>query len=227
MPGTPYPIPLPREISAPEQVPAGGVCDPFARNPFATRYVRPGALEFLFPPTWNVSRLLDRLQRHDGWGQICGPHGTGKSTLLATLIPALEKAGRTVHLVVLRQGQRRWPPQVAPLNTWDRSSQIVVDGFEQLGWLARHRLYRGCQLQKSGLLVTTHHPIKLPVVWSTQTSLPLARQLLERWLTEAERRRVPRDAVETAFIQCQGNLRETWFRLYDLFPTQPAADGGT
>ena len=43
------------------------------------------------------------------WGEILGPHGAGKSALLATLIPAVERAGRRPVLVELHDGQRRLP----------------------------------------------------------------------------------------------------------------------
>ena len=197
------------------------------RNPFATRYVRPGALEFLFPPAMTAQRLVDRLQRNGWMGQICGPHGSGKSTLLATLIPALQAASRTTHLVVLRNGQSRWPRETTSVDEWDHTLQVLVDGFEQLGWLTRRRLLRWCRKRNSGLLVTAHQPMGLPEVWSTETSLSLANELLERWLTDAERRRVPRQAVEMAFRDCGGNLRETWFRLYDVFQTAAATAGAT
>ncbi len=197
------------------------------RNPFATRYVRPGALEFLFPPAMTAPRLVDRLQQNGWMGQICGPHGTGKSTLLATLIPALQAAGRTTHSVVLRRGQSRWPRETTSADDWDHTTQVLVDGFEQLGWLTRRRLLRWCRKRNAGLLVTAHQPMGLPQVWATETSLALANELLERWLTDAERQRVPRRAVEAAFRDCGGNLRETWFRLYDVFQTPAATAGAT
>ena len=50
-------------------------------NPFSTRFIRPGAIEYLFAPGQTADSLIDRL-RHNQWrGQIIGPHGSGKSTL--------------------------------------------------------------------------------------------------------------------------------------------------
>jgi energy-coupling factor transporter ATP-binding protein EcfA2 len=65
-------------------------------NPFATRYTRPDAHEYLFPPDANAAWLIARLRESAWWGQITGPHGSGKSTLVQTLLPHIEAAGRTV-----------------------------------------------------------------------------------------------------------------------------------
>jgi len=63
-------------------------------NPFSTRFIRPGAVEFLFPAGQTAETLVETLRQHAWQGQIIGPHGSGKSTLLAALVPALEAAGR-------------------------------------------------------------------------------------------------------------------------------------
>ena len=65
-------------------------------NPFATRYTRPDASEYLFPPDGGADLLIARLRESAWWGQITGPHGSGKSTLVQTLLPHLEAAGRAV-----------------------------------------------------------------------------------------------------------------------------------
>ena len=84
---------------------------PTAGNPFSTRHVRPGAIEYLFPPGHGIEQLVRRLAQSDWTGQIVGPHGSGKSTLLASLRAALRDAGRRTHLVVLHDGRRRMPPE--------------------------------------------------------------------------------------------------------------------
>ncbi len=61
-------------------------------NPFCTRWVRPGAIPFLFPPGENAEELADRLRQAGWWGEITGPHGSGKSALLAALTAAIEHA---------------------------------------------------------------------------------------------------------------------------------------
>ncbi|MBL8827336.1 MAG: hypothetical protein JNM18_10140, partial [Planctomycetaceae bacterium] len=104
-----------------------------ATNPFATRWVRPGAIAFQFPSGDSPEQLLARLAEHRGWGEIRGPHGSGKSTLLATLVPILEQAGRVVIALELHDGQRRLPRPLGELPI-DARTTVIVDGYEQLSW---------------------------------------------------------------------------------------------
>jgi hypothetical protein len=56
-----------------------------ASNPFATRFTRPGAIEFIFPAGESLATLVARLRACDWRGQITGPHGSGKAPLRAAL----------------------------------------------------------------------------------------------------------------------------------------------
>lgn len=56
-------------------------CPPI--NPFSTTFIRPGAIPFLFPNDQTIQDVVRQLAATDWWGQIIGPHGTGKSTLTA------------------------------------------------------------------------------------------------------------------------------------------------
>jgi polynucleotide 5'-kinase involved in rRNA processing len=74
-------------------------------NPFATRWTRPGAVPFDFDRRGAVDELVERLAESDWRGAIVGPHGSGKSTLVAALLPAIEAAGRTITHIKLHSGQ--------------------------------------------------------------------------------------------------------------------------
>ena len=63
--------------------------DPSADNPFSTRYTRPGAIPFRFPPGTSADGLVEQLRRQQWRGAIVGPHGSGKSSLVAALVPPL------------------------------------------------------------------------------------------------------------------------------------------
>src|SRR5258707_1037455 len=82
-----------------------------ASNPFSTRFVRPGAIPYQFPERVTADSLVEQLRSQNCRGAIIGPHGTGKSTLLATLIPAIENAGCKVRSIALHDGQRKLPPK--------------------------------------------------------------------------------------------------------------------
>ena len=65
-----------------------------ASNPFSTRYIRPGAIVYQFAEGDSAAAMIDRLTACGGRAQIIGPHGSGKSTLVATLIESLRQSGR-------------------------------------------------------------------------------------------------------------------------------------
>ena len=98
-----------------------------AENPFSTRRTRPGALPFIFSAGQDAETLISRLRENRWWGEILGPHGAGKSALLATLIPAAERAGRRPLVIELHDKQKCLPrPELDP------STLLIVDGYEQL-----------------------------------------------------------------------------------------------
>ncbi len=111
-------------------------------NPFSTRHTRPGAIPYRFPDSVTVGQLVERLRSHKWWGQILGPHGTGKTTLLHSLLPALRDADRQVELFTVHAGQRKLELDAARTSKWNAATQVIVDGYEQLNWLARLRLKR-------------------------------------------------------------------------------------
>ena len=186
-------------------------------NPFSTRYVQPGALAFLFPGGEGADQLVERLRQSSWWGQVLGPHGAGKTTLLHTLCPLLEQAGRTIDWFTLHGGQRRLSAEMTERwEAWDSQTLVVVDGFEQLAWLARRRLRRQCRRSEAGLLVTCHQNAGLPLLYKVQPELPIVLQLVAG-LTESSPRLVDEQQVAQRFESWDGNVREVMFALYDLY----------
>ncbi len=193
---------------------------PPSENPFSTRHVRPGAIPFIFPPAINSESLLGLLAEHDWRGSIVGPHGTGKSALLMTLIPAIQGSGRAVVHYELHDGQRRLP-QVPALPKGDGNVVVVVDGYEQLSWCRRTRLLRRCQRRHWGLLVTSHAEVNLPTLFRTHVDVALACRLVRDMIGPGNKAISEAD-VRAAFTRHEGNLRETLFALYDLYESRRA-----
>jgi hypothetical protein len=184
-------------------------------NPFATRFVRPGALPYRFPPGESAASLVARLAQQQWRGEIVGPHGVGKSTLLATLIPVLAAAGRRVVSVALHGGERTLPPSLANWSSWNDLTLLVIDGYEQLSWWSRVVLAVRRGITRAGLLVTTHRSCRLPLLVQLQPRVELACELVRALGVMPEE--INDATVAATFSACQGNVRETMFQLYDHY----------
>lgn len=184
-------------------------------NPFATRFTRPGAIEFLFPPGESAQGLVDRL-RDQGWqGGIVGPHGAGKSTLLATLNEPLNVAGRNVVQATLHQGETDLPQSLDDWRRWTPATQVIVDGYEQLTWWSRSKLARRIRDRQAGLLATSHAPTGLPLLISVEPRLDAAQEVVRHLLPDESM--VKTSDIEQHFRACDGNIREMLFQLYDVY----------
>jgi hypothetical protein len=195
-------------------------------NPFSSRFIRPGALPFLFPPGVDAASLVSLLSEHGWWGEIVGPHGSGKSTLLAALRPELRAAGRDLIEIELHDGQRRLDVDLRALAV-STTTLFVVDGYEQLGRLARASLKQFGRRRGCGLLVTAHRSVGLFTLYQTVVDAELAMQVVRR-LTRSPQE--PEDGnsrsagvpavasqkrIVTLLKQHGGNLRDVLFSLYD------------
>jgi hypothetical protein len=197
-------------------------------NPFATCWVRPGALTYQFPTPMTAEKLVATLAEQSWRGAIVGPHGSGKTTLLETLKPVLLAAGCRVHAMVLRNGQKRLPAEFLEAVFASHSATssrteyslspggllFVVDGYEQLGWLPRLQLDQICRRRRAGLLVTAHTPCGIPTLIQLAPALSLVEQLV--WELRSKVSTPVTKTHVAASHACHGsNVREIFFALYD------------
>jgi len=187
-----------------------------APNPFSARHVRPGAIRFRFPAGKSAEGLLERLGQNNWQGQIVGPHGSGKSALVAALIASIERNGRRACLIELHDGQRRLPVSRRRMSAFGPGTVLIVDGYEQLGPWGRFTLRRFRRRRGFGLVVTSHKSVGLPDLFRTTTSLGLAHEIV-RDLLGSEPSPVAADEVDQPFTSHEGNMREVLFDLYDLY----------
>lgn len=183
-------------------------------NPFATCWTRPGALEFQFAGDDSRERFVARLATANWRGAIVGPHGSGKSTLVETLKPHLAARGFSVAATALRDGERRLPAGFLRKSLTAVRPLVIIDGYEQLSWLSRQLLHWRIRRAAAGLLVTSHAPPALPVLYRTQPSLALAEQLVFT-LTEQNPSPISPADVAASHASHGSNLRELLFALYD------------
>ena len=188
-------------------------------NPFATRWVQPGALEYVWPDGDGGNALLGRLAAGASV-EIVGPHGSGKSTLVAALVALLRACGRACTLETLHDGGGR-----RSLATWPGTEMRVriVDGFEQLpGW--RRRLVRWrARSAGDALVVTAHAPQGMDHTLRSEVDAALTARLVEALLARAELpTHIDPAGVFARVERLDGNLREALFELYDLYEAERA-----
>ncbi len=188
-------------------------------NPFATRFTRPGLLPALDAAgrPLGMAGLVRRLARCRQ-AAIVGPHGSGKSTVLAHLLAELRRQGVVVRWMRLRSF-RDLPTLLVAMASSGQETTLGVDSWECLGpmagWLVRGlALVRGCRL-----VVTSHRAGAFPVLVECRPSpavleslvcrLPAADGWLGRIIQSAD--------LESAFALHGGDIREALFDLYDRF----------
>jgi ABC-type transport system involved in cytochrome c biogenesis ATPase subunit len=173
-------------------------------------------MAYLFATGEGASQLVDRLQE-GGWrGQIIGPHGIGKSTLLATLIEPLKERGRQPVQIALHDGQRTLGVELSQYISGKQAIVVIVDGYEQLSWWSRLKLKHLCSRHNWGLLVTAHANVGLPTICEVQSDQATVQQLA-RDLQRSVECLVSDADVAAEFQRQGGNVRETLFGLYDLY----------
>lgn len=194
-------------------------------NPFSARFIRPGAIEYLFTAGQSAAELVEKLRANAWRGQIVGPHGSGKSTLLATLERPLEAAGRRVLSFALHDGQDELSANWIKLARNHEANLLVVDGYEQLRRLSRIELSAIGRWRGWGLLVTAHQDVGFPQLYRTTSSPEVAQAVVERLLPGCEAT-ISRQTVAEHFAAAGGNVREALFSLYDEYarcqPSRPA-----
>jgi hypothetical protein len=182
-------------------------------NPFSTRHTRPGALAYLFPPGDSLDGVFGRLFAATGPCEIIGPHGAGKSTLVATLADAI--AARGSETLVLRPIESRLPPEATRIEELPRDAVVFFDGYEQLSRWTRGRLRKACERRGARLVVTGHESFGLTPLVNVQPDLATAQRVV-RSLVGGRTSAICEADVEKAYTATGGNLRETLFVLYDL-----------
>lgn len=179
------------------------------RNPFSTRFTRPGQIPFQFSTGHSAGELCSAFASPDAQGAIIGPHGSGKSTLLEMLSSGWQDRGlieQRVRLTAARKQKRiLW-------DTLGENSLLVIDGFEQLAWWRQRWVRYRCRQKRIRLLVTCHADCGVPILLRTEATWPLAYALAGRLLpcdaTSYE------DQLHTIWQEEPGNIRDFFFRLY-------------
>jgi hypothetical protein len=192
-------------------------------NPFCAARLRPGTIDFIFEHGTCLEQLVDVLEANQWHGQITGRHGTGKSTLLAALTPAMEARGRLVKTVTLGADQKALPGEfLTSLRLTAGLGVAAIDGVEQLHVWNRLLLKRFCHAHAVGLVVASHRSARLPYLYQTAVDVPRAWKVVERFQEGYPPLVRIGDLVERLASR-HNNLREALFDLYDLYEERARA----
>ena len=208
------PLPSPQPRPAPETRPQRA-----SSNPFRSERLRPGTVPYLFDDGWDLETLVEKLGRNRFRGEIVGPHGTGKSTLIRALLPRLTSLGHAILLGNFAGGQANWdrvPSQVSIETNVRKPRVVIIDGFEQLPFFARLRWRWQTYLRREGLIVTSHRRAGMPELHRTRVTPATAIEVARRIAGEELGGLAEEDLV-AALETHHGNLRDALFALYDCF----------
>lgn len=185
-------------------------------NPFSTRFVKPGAIPFYFEKPASASLLVDRLAANGWCGQIIGPHGSGKSTLVETLKPSIPREIHGVTLHVKDNKREIFSSLMEKVTCLGEEHLLVLDGFEQLSPGQRKEMVQVCCQRKVGMLVTAHEDLGLPTLFQVSPVKEVLHRVVQRLLSESAIK-IPQEVIDAAFLKYQPDLREALFSLYDQY----------
>jgi GTPase SAR1 family protein len=196
-------------------------------NPFRTGRIQPGALEFQFLNADDMECLVQKfLSLPSRRALIVGPHGSGKSTLVEGLVKELRRddGAQRIHLARFSTSQSAWAILRSSTAAWKHGDIVILDGYEQLSWLAGQRVAWTVFRKSMRLLATSHQPIRgFDILWRTQIEESLAEKVILELLGGREpwAKKLLASAEWKASRKKHGaNLRESLFDMYDWWQQQ-------
>ena len=193
-------------------------------NPFSTRYIQPGAISYECFDGGNVTRLADRIVNLTSKrGSIIGPHGSGKSTLVASLIPEIRSIRPESQIHQLRFSTDRSASRSLrkSVREWTSGSFAILDGYEQLKFWSRILVEWTARNRSISILVTAHQPIRgFETIWETSVNESSSHWVVEKLLRQSESPNALRELLQSedwarSREKHGQNLRESLFDMYD------------
>jgi hypothetical protein len=119
----------------------------------------------------------------------------------------------------LRNSAKKWNPQAL----------VLIDGWEQIRWPTRLWIHWSIKRSGAKLLLTSHHPTRLPTLWNSSVNPEIAQRVIRDLLQSQDATAaatLPRqwetkvcdtEKLQQVLSENQGSLREVLFKLYDEF----------
>ena len=177
-------------------------------NPFSTDRIE---RLLYYRPEWvgmSWEELETRWQQLGCKGSLIGPHGAGKTTLLDKWVKRIESQGHEVVRLFLNRENRKITDWSVIANATKKV--IILDGEEQLDWLARRKFYRLSSNAK-GVVVTRHSKGKLPILLTITPSI----EVLHLCIQEVAPEMTDLPQLTEWWKEEKGNIRHVLLRCYD------------
>ena len=190
-------------------------------NPFSTCWTSNlSYVEFCH----SVDEVLSRWKNLGHWGAVVGSHGTGKSTLLRALNDRLHALGAEPEWITLR------PNLEGSFSVSDARNRILLlEGLERLSFFKQLTLIGQLKRQQCRVLATLHSdsitwPWRLQTVLNTEVSTKLAKHLFNELVSNGSEKLVTWSDALKCWQHGNGDLRELWFDLYELYESRQSDD---
>lgn len=198
-------------------------------NPFSTRFIQPGAIEYQRFDGGSVSELAQRLLTITSKRvAIVGPHGSGKSTLVANLVAEFRSMLPETELHALRFSSEQSPRAAltASMAEWTSDSLVILDGYEQLSFWSRLLVGRSASKRGITLVATAHNHLRdFETLWETSVTETSSHWVVQQLLQQAARPEMASTLLASedwarSREKHRQNLRESLFDMYDWYHAQ-------
>lgn len=182
-------------------------------NPFCAERIEGLAYR---PINGSLEQLMTDLGRMDYCGAIVGPEGSGKTTLLTDLGRGLDAEGFTVRNIFVSTAAPFTRDRGKTFVRGLRGGELVLlDGADHLGPIVWRRFKTNVLKSAKGLVITSHKRGLLATIIECSTSAELFGQLVSELL--GDRRRIERGLMAQLYAKHDGNIRDCFRQLYDLY----------
>jgi len=167
-----------------------------------------------------LNDLLERLQKMGFRGAIIGPNGTGKTTLLEDLEPALCALGFRIKKLRLDDEKRSFAKVFIKDFFADLTAQdfILFDGAEQMTTID-WQLFKFKSKKAGGMLITAYRKGLLPTLKECETSPELLQEIISDLLGGASSE--SSSSTTELFHRHRGNIRVALREMYDVYAGKP------
>ncbi len=165
-------------------------------------------------------------------GTIIGPHGSGKSTLVASLVSKLPSIvpNSKIHSLRFSTDKSAAKSLNISVKEWTPHSIAILDGYEQLRFWTRLRVEKIARARSISILATAHRPVHgFETLWETSVTESSSQWVVEQLLLQSE---LPNGANELLQSEAWSrsrskhgqNLRESLFDMYDWWQSSQSAE---